>query len=117
MYTLIVLFFLLSIIASFLCSVLEAVLLSTSPAFAESQLEENPAVGLALVDFHKNIDQPLSAILTLNAIAHTVGAIGVGAGGMQWQLPPAYFQLSQVYSGNRCPEVTKTTSGNIYTSG
>jgi len=97
MYTLIVLFFLLSIIASFLCSVLEAVLLSTSPAFAESQLEENPAVGLALVDFHKNIDQPLSAILTLNAIAHTVGAIGVGAGGMQWQLPPAYFQLSHYF--------------------
>lgn len=79
MYTLIIVFFVLSIVASFLCSVLEAVLLSTTPAFAESQLEENPEVGKALVAYHSNIDQPLSAILTLNTIAHTVGAIGVGA--------------------------------------
>ena len=33
----------------------------------------------ALRDFKANIDRPLSAILTLNTIAHTVGAIGVGA--------------------------------------
>lgn len=79
MYTLIILFFLISIIASFLCSVLEAVLLSISPAFAERQSTENPAVGMALADFQQNIDKPLAAILTLNTIAHTVGAIGVGA--------------------------------------
>jgi len=79
MYTLIILFFLISIFASFLCSVLEAVLLSTSPAFVEKQHTENPSVGKALVSYHKNIDRPLSAILTLNTIAHTAGAIGVGA--------------------------------------
>jgi len=79
MYTLIFLFFLLSICASFLCSVLEAVLLSTTPAFAETQKEEDPPVGHALSEYHQNIDRPLSAILTLNTIAHTVGAIGVGA--------------------------------------
>ena len=79
MYTLIILFFILSIVASFLCSVLEAVLLSTTPAFADSQLEENPEIGKELVSYHNNIDRPLSAILTLNTIAHTVGAIGVGA--------------------------------------
>lgn len=79
MYTLIVLFFLISICASFLCSVLEAVLLSISPAYAERQATENPPVGAALSDFQQNIDKPLAAILTLNTIAHTVGAIGVGA--------------------------------------
>jgi CBS domain containing-hemolysin-like protein len=79
MYTLIILFFLISILASFLCSVLEAVLLSISPAYAERQLTENPSIGQALSDFQQNIDRPLAAILTLNTIAHTVGAIGVGA--------------------------------------
>ena len=79
MYTLIILFFLISILASFLCSVLEAVLLSISPAFAERQMSENPTIGHALADFQQNIDKPLAAILTLNTIAHTVGAIGVGS--------------------------------------
>lgn len=79
MYTLIILFFFISIIASFLCSVLEAVLLSISPAYAQRQLTENPVLGQHLSEFQKNIDRPLAAILTLNTIAHTVGAIGVGA--------------------------------------
>ncbi len=79
MYILLVVFFLVSIVASFLCSVLEAVLLSITPAFAERQQTENPVVGQALTDFQKNIDRPLAAILTLNTIAHTVGAIGVGS--------------------------------------
>lgn len=79
MYTLIILFFLISIVASFLCSVLEAVLLSITPAFAERQQKDNPEVGAALTDFRQNIDKPLAAILTLNTIAHTVGAIGVGS--------------------------------------
>ncbi len=79
MYTLIILFFLVSICASFLCSVLEAVLLSISPAFVERQSTDNPVVGKTLAEFQTNIDRPLAAILTLNTIAHTVGAIGVGA--------------------------------------
>ena len=79
MYTLIIVFFLVSIIASFLCSVLEAVLLSISPAYAQRQVTENPPVGQALTEYRNNVDRPLAAILTLNTIAHTVGAIGVGA--------------------------------------
>jgi len=79
MYTLITVFFLVSIIASFLCSVLEAVLLSITPAFAERQRTENPLIGESLREFRHNIDRPLAAILTLNTIAHTVGAIGVGS--------------------------------------
>ncbi len=69
---------LISILVSFLCSVLEAVLLSIDSAFVERQLKENPSIGATLTDFQQNIDKPLAAILTLNTIAHTVGAIGVG---------------------------------------
>lgn len=40
--------------------------------------KERPAIGKRLNSFKEDIDRPLSAILTLNTIAHTVGAIGVG---------------------------------------
>ncbi len=72
-------FFLLSIIVSFLCSIWEAVLLSVTPAFVERKKVEAPETGKLLEQQKDDIDTPLSAILTLNTIAHTVGAIGVGA--------------------------------------
>ena len=79
MYTLLIVFFLVSIIFSFLCSVWEAVLLSITPAFTERKTQEGGEIGETLQAFKANIDRPLAAILTLNTIAHTVGAIGVGA--------------------------------------
>jgi magnesium and cobalt exporter, CNNM family len=79
MYTLIIVFFLVSITFSFLCSIWEAVLLSITPSFTEKKLQEGGDIGHTLEAYKANIDQPLSAILTLNTIAHTVGAIGVGA--------------------------------------
>lgn len=64
---------------SFLCSVLEAVLLSTPMTFV-SMLESEGRAGASLLKKYKqDIDKPISAILTLNTIAHTVGAAGVGA--------------------------------------
>lgn len=77
--TLLILFFFLSIIASFLCSIWEAVLLSITPAFASRKLQEGTELGKTIKEYKDDIDKPLSAILTLNTIAHTVGAIGVGA--------------------------------------
>ena len=77
--SILLLFFALSIGFSFLCSILEAVLLSITPSFIRKQQQGNPALYLDLNAFKKDIDRPLSAILTLNTIAHTVGAIGVGA--------------------------------------
>ena len=62
MYTLLILFFLVSIIASFLCSILEAVLLSISPAYAKQLTTDNPPVGQAVTEFQQNIDRPLAAI-------------------------------------------------------
>ncbi len=64
---------------SFLCSVLEAVLLSVPMSFV-SMLETACRPGAALLKKYKqDIDKPISAILTLNTISHTVGAAGVGA--------------------------------------
>ncbi|MEQ8231138.1 MAG: CNNM domain-containing protein [Gammaproteobacteria bacterium] len=76
---LLVAFLLVSIVFSFLCSLWEAVLLSITPAFAEIKQQEGSPIGATLQRFKRDIDEPLSAILTLNTIAHTVGAIGVGA--------------------------------------
>lgn len=76
--TLLILFFLLSIAFSFLCSIWEAVLLSITPSYISGKIQSGTSIGLDLKEFKDDVDRPLSAILTLNTIAHTVGAIGVG---------------------------------------
>ncbi|MDZ7807684.1 MAG: hemolysin family protein [Gracilimonas sp.] len=72
-------YLILAIGVSFLCSILEAVLLSISPSFVAVTEKKDPKIGELLKELKKDIDRPLSAILTLNTIAHTVGAAGVGA--------------------------------------
>ncbi|WP_136066043.1 CNNM domain-containing protein [Modicisalibacter radicis] len=72
-------FVLISIGFSFLCSVLEAALLSLTPSYIAQLKETRPKLHDALSRLKSNIDRPLAAILTLNTIAHTVGATGVGA--------------------------------------
>ena len=69
----------LAIAVSFLCSILEAVLLSITPSFVALKERKQVKTGLLLRSLKEDIDRPLSAILTLNTIAHTVGAAGVGA--------------------------------------
>ena len=64
---------------SFLCSVLEAVLLSVTPSHVARLEHDRPATGRRLRRLKEHIDRPLAAILSLNTIAHTVGAAGVGA--------------------------------------
>lgn len=78
MISLLIIFFLIALLFSFLCSLWEAVLLSITPSYAQIKLQEGTKIGLQLQQFKENIDQPLAAILTLNTIAHTVGALGVG---------------------------------------
>ena len=67
-----------SIFFSFLCSILEAVLLSITPTFINVKKKEGKAYANDLEELKKDVDRPLIAILTLNTIAHTVGAILVG---------------------------------------
>lgn len=69
----------LAIGVSFLCSMLEAVLLSVSQSYIGVLESNGRKAGQLLRRMKDNIDRPLSAILTLNTIAHTVGAAGVGA--------------------------------------
>jgi len=65
---------------SFLCSVAEAVLLSVTPSYIEGLKEKRPKRAALLKRLkQEKVDQALAAILTLNTIAHTVGAIGAGA--------------------------------------
>ncbi|MEM1286738.1 MAG: hemolysin family protein [Pseudomonadota bacterium] len=77
--TLLILFVVLAIGVSFLCSILEAVLLSITPSFVEASEEERPKLAEKLRSLRKDIERPLAAILSLNTIAHTVGATGAGA--------------------------------------
>lgn len=73
-----ILFFIVSIVFSFLCSIWEAVILSVTPGYVSRMQNENPGLGKRLSIFKEDIDRPLSAVLSLNTVAHTVGAIGVG---------------------------------------
>lgn len=77
-----------SIFFSFLCSILEAVLLSITPTFINMQKQAGKTYVEELEALKRDVDRPLIAILTLNTIAHTVGAILVGV-----QAKVAYLEL------------------------
>lgn len=76
---LLILYLFLAIGVSFLCSILEAVLLSITPSYIAMTEQKNKKTGMLLRELKKDIDRPLAAILSLNTIAHTIGAAGVGA--------------------------------------
>ncbi|MGM0376407.1 MAG: CNNM domain-containing protein, partial [Bacteroidota bacterium] len=77
--TLLILYLLLALGVSFLCSILEAVLLSTTASYIEIKKMQNLKGAHLFSHLKENIDRPISAILSINTIAHTVGAAGVGA--------------------------------------
>ncbi len=68
-----------ALVFSFLCSVAEAVLLSVSPSFIAHLRQQEEPLAERLRRLKSGIDRSLAAILTLNTIAHTVGAGGAGA--------------------------------------
>lgn len=74
-----VVYYLVSHVVSFTCSILEAVLLCCTNGHISLLKKRNPKVGQILADLKLRIDRPLAAILTLNTAAHTFGAAGVGA--------------------------------------
>jgi len=76
---LLVAYVLIALVFSFLCSVAEAVLLSVSPGYIAVLEREGRSAGPLLRRLKQNVNKPLAAILTLNTIAHTVGAAGAGA--------------------------------------
>jgi len=72
-------YFLIALLVSFLCSLLESVLLSISIAHVSVMEKEGERSGVILAELKENINRPLAAILTVNTLANTVGAVGVGA--------------------------------------
>ena len=76
--TLLILYALVSILFSFLCSILESVLLSVTPTFITVKKNEGKKYAFSLEKLKEDIDKPIIAILTVNTVAHTVGAILVG---------------------------------------
>ena len=72
-YVLIALFF------SFLCSIAEAVLLCVTQPYIASLTQKGNRSGALLEQLKKDVNRPLAAILSLNTVAHTVGATGAGA--------------------------------------
>ncbi|MEZ9140316.1 MULTISPECIES: CNNM domain-containing protein [unclassified Shewanella] len=78
MITLIIIVFI-AIAISFLCSVFEAVLLSVTPSYIANLAKTNPKAAKRLDKQKQNVESPLVSILTLNTIAHTVGAAVAGA--------------------------------------
>ena len=72
-------YFFLAVFVSFCCSLLEAVMLSTTSVYVRAAIKKKKRYGQVLKSLKNKVDRPLSAILTLNTIANTVGATGVGA--------------------------------------
>lgn len=76
--TILILYALLGLVVSFACSLLEAALLSLPRSSVKLLKDSGSRAGALLAQMKGNIDRPLAAILTLNTVAHTVGAAGVG---------------------------------------
>ncbi|MEM9017200.1 MAG: hemolysin family protein [Verrucomicrobiota bacterium] len=88
-WTILIIYFCLAIGVSFFCSVWEAVILSVTNPYIANLKKERPRTGARLEHLKTKIGRPLTSILTLNTISHTVGAMGVAAqvsaiGGGKW---------------------------------
>lgn len=77
--TLLLIYLFIALVISFLCSIMEAVLLSVPISYLKSIVENGNKSAISMIKLKEDIDKPLSAILSLNTVAHTVGAAGVGA--------------------------------------
>lgn len=77
--TLLIVYFLIALLFSFLCSLIESVILSVTPSYITKKIQEGKEYAQWLKKYKNNIDRPLAAILTLNTFAHTIGAAGVGS--------------------------------------
>ena len=85
-------YLLLALVVSFICSIMESVLLSTPISFLRVKESSGRKYAGRMIKLKQKIDRPLSAILSLNTVAHTVGAAGVGAQAIK-VFGEAYFGL------------------------
>ena len=113
--TLLLIYLIVAIGVSFLCSILEAVLLSVTPAYVESQSKKWPKGTRVLRWVKDNLDKSISSILILNTFAHTMGAAGVGAQaakifGVRWEtLIAVLLTLAILYFSEIIPKTLGAT--------
>jgi CBS domain containing-hemolysin-like protein len=77
--TLLFFYLFLALVVSFICSIMEAVLLSVPHSYLIVKQQKGNEWADSMIRLKSNINKPLSAILSLNTVAHTIGAAGVGA--------------------------------------
>lgn len=68
-----------TLIASFLCSLFEAVLYSVTPSQVEVLKKSGSKGAIKLAELRDDVEEPIAAILTVNTIAHTIGSAVCGA--------------------------------------
>jgi CBS domain containing-hemolysin-like protein len=113
--TLLIVYLVIAIGISFLCSILEAVLLSITPGYVEQVGTANPRSGAILAKSKDKLDQSLSSILILNTFAHTMGAAGVGSQavrifGEKWEIVIAILlTLAILYFSEIIPKTLGAT--------
>jgi len=91
---LLVIYFLLSVVISFVCSVLESVLLSVNVPYISVLEKERPSAGALLMSQKLNINKSIASILIVNTIANTLGAAVVGAQAKSVYGDEAVFYIS-----------------------
>ena len=117
--TLLFIYLAIAIGISFLCSVLEAVLLSITPSYVEQLSGKRPRKGRILANVRERLDESLSSILILNTFAHTMGAAGVGSQavrvfGEKWETMIAVLlTLAILYFSEIIPKTLGELSGVI----
>ncbi len=113
--TLLIIYLIVAIGVSFICSILEAVLLSITPSYVETVAKEKPRRGKVVVKVKSRLDQSISGILILNTFAHTMGAAGVGAQatkifGVKWEaLIAVLLTLAILYFSEIIPKTIGAT--------
>ena len=113
--TLLFVYLFIAIGVSFLCSILEAVLLSITPSYLERLNLERPGAGKMIIGVKERLDESLSSILILNTFAHTMGAAGVGSQALQvfgekWEtLTAVLLTLAILYFSEIIPKTLGAT--------
>ena len=113
--TLLFVYLAIAIGVSFICSILEAVLLSMTPSYIENIKSEKPRAGAVVIKVKDNLDESISSILILNTFAHTMGAAGVGSQavqifGVKWEtLIAVLLTLAILYLSEIIPKTLGAT--------
>ncbi|MFO7717002.1 MAG: hemolysin family protein [Thermodesulfobacteriota bacterium] len=102
---------------SFLCSVAEAVLYSVPWSHIEKLRKSGQRRGELLYRLRVNVDEPITAILTLNTVAHTAGASVAGAAAAQVFGQDSLFAFSIFFTAAilLLSEIIPKTLGVVYT--